>query len=240
MLWQQILNTKPTTSAQPLWQKIINNAGQSLTQGAGNVVPLWQKIRGFTREKIDQPIESKLSSFTGMPEQQVKKISEVGTMLYGSTAPLKITRTLPKLIQEAKGFKSADEFIKGNNKNPTVLFRGIKKNEGVQGRMGETWATSDFDTAQRYAGKDGKVIQIPKPDNIKGGYVIENNTRQFQGKIKPTGNEVVITHSQLKDIWNKAHKKPKYLNPKTIHLYRQCKIKKRNRPKNRRTCFNSS
>src|SRR3990167_4020787 len=98
--WEQILNTKPVQPAQPLWQRILDNAGQSLTQGVGNVVPLWQKIQGLSEKYIDQPFNKLIQpieqaytrKFNVAPEQmaQYKAKSELASsMIMGMTGGLK-------------------------------------------------------------------------------------------------------------------------------------------------------
>src|SRR3989304_1546968 len=102
-LWEQILNTKstqPAQPAQPLWQRILNNAGQSLTQGAGNVVPLWQKIQGLSEKYIDQPLnkltqsaeQAYMQKFNVAPEQMAQykaKLELASNMIMGMTGGLK-------------------------------------------------------------------------------------------------------------------------------------------------------
>src|SRR3990167_9060401 len=121
--WEQILNTKSVQPAQPLWQRILDNAGQSLTQGVGNVVPLWQKIQGLSEKYIDQPFNKLIQpieqaytrKFNVAPEQmaQYKAKSELASsMIMGMTGGLKAIKGLQPLVQEARKYKSAEEFVK--------------------------------------------------------------------------------------------------------------------------------
>ena len=140
-LWEQILNTKstqPAQPAQPLWQRILNNASQSLTQGAGNVVPLWQKIQGLSNKYIDQPFnkltqpveQAYMRKFNVAPEQmaQYKAKSELASsMIMGMTGDLKAIKGLQPLVQEAKKYKSAEEFVKESQSKLALKAFGGEK-----------------------------------------------------------------------------------------------------------------
>lgn len=202
----------PLSQGETRLSSILPSAAQGALGGfvaggvLGGTLPVLGALPGAIRNSMQKrtpTIGDVFASANGALPQPGLSLKDVAGKKLNKANRSTIVSKNP-LLQEARKYKSAEEFVKANNENPSVLFRGIKKGYDVQGLMNETWATSDFDTALRYARKDGTVVMIPKPNDIKGGFVIENNTRQFQGKIKPTGNEKIVTKSQLTDIWNKA------------------------------------
>jgi len=186
MLWQQILNTIPKPPEVPLWKKIQGAMGQSLTQGAGNVVPLWKKIRGFTAQHIDQPIERKLTQATGYTPEQIGKVSEAGMLITGSTQPLKFLKSKPlTLIDEAKKFKSADEFVKGQWKKFIHETDAPNIKEFVSGKAGANTQDSWLGRGV-YLQEDG-VFKLEKYGKNKVEAYISPKAKIFEIKDTPKG-----------------------------------------------------
>ena len=156
--------------------------------------PSEEKIRKATELMMNNRLVER-----GFKKGKILKSTDKETNAMLQSMKAKGQEIAQKAGLKPRKYVSAEEFVKANNTNPTILFRGIKKGYGTEGRMGETWVTSDFDIAQRYAGKDGKVISFPMSDNIKGSWVIEakTGTRNFQGKIKLIDKGTEITKSEL-------------------------------------------
>ncbi len=107
------------------------------------------------------------------------------------------------LAQEATKYKSAEEFVKGND----LIFQGRK-----QGAGSSAFWTSNLEEAKRYAGENGK-INVAKfsdmPEDIRLGLTkqeyISQKANQISAKEQPPIIGEFSSKSQLTDIWNKAN-----------------------------------
>jgi hypothetical protein len=117
------------------------------------------------------------------------------------------TSAKTSLIEEAKKYKSAEEFVKNND----FIFQGVK-----DGKQSNFWSTN-IEMARKYAGKDGK-INVAKfsdmPEDLKLGLTKQEYTSLKNPIIsadKARQPNIITTldnKSQLTEIWNKAQEKP--------------------------------
>lgn len=126
---------------------------------------------------------------------------------------VKLKETSESLIEEAKKYKSADEFVKNQNnpdKNNVYLYRGmtkkfdpkfdLSKTDAPQGYS--TW-TDNIDLAKEYAGENGFIYKIALPKNKLGKELIDNdgervlyvNNKKKAGLNNVSGDEYLVYNS---------------------------------------------
>lgn len=71
---------------------------------------------------------------------------------------------------------------------PKVLYRGVKKGYPNSGSVSGTWLTSDYKTAQKYAGEGGKVIEVDVTPELQSkfkdaGIRTEDGIKQYQARL---------------------------------------------------------
>ena len=71
---------------------------------------------------------------------------------------------------------------------PKVLYRGVKKGYPNSGSVSGTWLTSDYKTAQKYAGEGGKVIEVDVTPELQAkfkdaGIKTEDGIKQYQARL---------------------------------------------------------
>lgn len=71
---------------------------------------------------------------------------------------------------------------------PKVLYRGVKKGYPNSGSVSGTWLTSDYKTAQKYAGEGGKVIGVDVTPELQAkfkdaGIRTEDGIKQYQARL---------------------------------------------------------
>lgn len=177
------------------------------------------------------PLETKLKDIKpGLTMEDITK--------KGNGEILKTTKSTDNLIQEAKKYKSAEEFIKAQE---TPIYHGTpEKFDTFNTNISEgnaTWFSSSKDDI--LSGKAGAVQKAGQKLNIMERFVKPNIKlatpemsdkmysdqliqEGYRGVRYPKGeygdyewtklwfpNEDTITKSQLIDIWNKANKKTK-------------------------------
>ncbi len=120
----------------PLYEQILNNASQSLTQGVGNVVPLWKKIlqgaqniyqgspaqqlSQVSKKYIEEPLYQRILKGQqrnfGLSQPQAERVlakADIATnLVMGATAPLKVLKSVP------------DEMITLYHASPNLPIKG--------------------------------------------------------------------------------------------------------------------
>lgn len=181
----------------PLYEQILNSAGQSLTQGAGNVVPLWKKIlqgagtlyqgspaqqfAQASRKYIEEPLyqrilEGQQRNFglsQSQAERSLAKADIATNLVMGATSPLKVLKSVPlSLAKEA-------------SKNTVTLYRAAPKFPTDKFDKGTYFADSEqsarYYSESHYKGnpQDIKVQQftLPKDQVFKepstGNYILK-------------------------------------------------------------------
>ena len=139
-----------------------------------------------------------------------------------------IPKELTPLLQEARKFKSAEEFVK----TKATLMRGAKTAEIRPGKVG-VYLTSDRAMAETFAGKEGvitkafadvkKTYKIPKADEYEwldalienpkdySKYIAELKSKGYDSILSSDKRQLlvfdrnkVLTKSQLTDFYNQA------------------------------------
>ena len=142
----------------PLYEQILNSAGQSLTQGAGNVVPLWKKIlqgagtlyqsspaqqlSQASKKYIEEPLYQRILKgqqrnfglSQSQAERSLAKADIATNLVMGATAPLKAVKNIP-LPQEARKYSNKSQFMEkianvdGKGKSTDEVYTLLKNAE---------------------------------------------------------------------------------------------------------------
>jgi hypothetical protein len=161
----------PALLQQQKNRQVIETGLSGAARGIGSVVSPFvqtgQAVRGFTRKKIDEPIETALSKIMRTSKEDVRKQAERAqfTVFSAGLGAPKALSGLKNLSQEARKFKTAEEFVKNTDltikEKPTVLFRGFSRdNVQAQQLVSGKHFSDDLNVAREFAdtGRSGTKI----------------------------------------------------------------------------------
>ena len=154
---------------------IVNTLGKALTSGKPNLTDQQKALKALLGiddvilPKLNQVIEPRSKIDANLPKNKVDKVNKV-------ELPRKIVKAEEPLVQEAKKYKSAEEFIKAQG---TPVYHGgteIKEVGNMRSKWGAFYMTDNPTYAKSYGGnksvlnkmvitKKAKLADLIKPSD---------------------------------------------------------------------------
>lgn len=226
-LWKKIQGSKPARIAQrqPVWKSVLAKANpvESLAKS-----PVGEYIgKNFQRNVLGRPLESDIqraqrtgSQTQTLTREAAKPIAERNLIFEGGVigaagqAPKAITSATKNLLQQAKKYKTAEEFV---NEKTITLYRAAPKfpkdNFPKNTFFSDNPNTARYYSESHYMGEPSDIT-VRKFTFPKSVIRKEGSARSFQlNESYPVSKNI---KSQLKNIFNQAHKTKRPPKPKQI------------------------